>query len=233
MCNKRQLNIMKVLQTICLFTVAIIIQSCQEKSSSDLSQPLLNNEEINIRNLESDIVEQTINELVKINTPLPPVPVPKFEESDEDYKLRLKKETADYYNSIDTNALTICLSDSLHVFEFYHTDSTKNSLRSKFHDFITDPNLKSKWLNISNIKNIGKAIVIPMNEFPEHPWSEENDDFKGWVAFSRIYFSSDKKTAAFTIHYVCGGLCGQGTYVEVELNDNKWKITKKERTWVS
>ncbi len=233
MCNRRHMNIMKVLQTISFITFAILIQSCQEDDTAELSQQLYNNEEINIRNLESDIVEQTINKLVKINTPPPPVPVPKFEESDEEYELRLKKETSDYYNNIDTNHLTICLSDSLHVFDFYHTDSSKNSLRSKFHEFITDPNLKSKLFNISNIKNIGKANVIPMDKFPENPWSQENDDFKGWVAFSRIYFSSDMKTAAFTVHYVCGGLCGQGTYVEVEFKNNKWEITKKEGTWVS
>jgi hypothetical protein len=225
---------MKVLQTICIFIIALMIQSCQEKDTVVLSQPLLNKEEIEIGRLEREIVEQTVNELVKIYIPMPPVPLPQStDESNEDYNLRVEDEKSDYYNNIDTNHLTICLDDSLHVFEFYRTDNNKTSLRSKFHEFITKANLKTKYLNISNIKNIGKSKVIPMDQFPKNPWAPKNQNFKGWVAFSIIYFSPDKKTAAFTVHFVCGGLCGHGTYVEVKLKGDQWKITKKERTWVS
>lgn len=225
---------MRLLQILLALSTVLLSQSCEESHVNALYQSLINNEEIQLCQLESEIVEQTINEVVKIYTPRPLVLVPQyFDESDEAFEKRKETAKADYYSKVDTNNLTICLKDSLGVMPFFQLIKTNSSVENQFDKFITNDTLKAKWLNISDIRNIGKAKVIPMDEFPENPWALENDAFKGWVAYSRIYFSPDKKTAAFIVHYVCGGLCGYGTFVEVERKDDKWVIINKSRLWVA
>ena len=50
---------------------------------------------------------------------------------------------------------------------------------------------------------------------------------------SNVVFSDDKNYACIYISYHCGENCGQGDYVLLKKEKNKWRIVEVVRTWIT
>lgn len=71
----------------------------------------------------------------------------------------------------------------------------------------------------------------PDEEFEN--WSKKYPKFVGLLAFSKIYFDSNKENGILKVRYLCGGKCGLGYLVYLKKINGKWKVKKTVQTWIS
>lgn len=50
---------------------------------------------------------------------------------------------------------------------------------------------------------------------------------------SRVGFNQEKTQALIYYGYTCGGLCGQGQYIQFTRKEDRWTIQKEWMTWIS
>jgi len=82
-----------------------------------------------------------------------------------------------------------------------------------------------------------KFIFKHLSEIPKDEeykmWSERYPKFAGSMSFSKIHFDDKKENGELYVSYTCGGKCGIGYKVLIKKENQKWIISKVERTWIS
>lgn len=178
--------------------------------------------------LEYEIISQTIKQLTLPPPPPPPPPLKGYENlSIEEKQKLIEGHQADYAEYISTETLSCYLKPILYSpnngREHYLQDSAYLSLALKW----KNENLSDKALDISQI--FSEKFSVRTN-------TDQNDEFLNYTCsaqYSRIVFSDDLSIALFHFDYSCGGLCGGGHFILVQKLKGKWKIIRKDPTWVS
>ena len=55
----------------------------------------------------------------------------------------------------------------------------------------------------------------------------------GVVAFSKVFLNENKTKGVLYYEYMCGGKCGMGEIILVELVEEHWKIKEVHQLWIS
>lgn len=66
-----------------------------------------------------------------------------------------------------------------------------------------------------------------------HKETETTEQFLSSYTFHLPILSHDHKKAFVSLDYVCGALCGQGYDFILEKINGKWKVIKRDYTWIS
>ncbi|MDR3008195.1 MAG: hypothetical protein LBV59_09700 [Sphingobacterium sp.] len=66
-----------------------------------------------------------------------------------------------------------------------------------------------------------------------HKKTEMTEQFPSRYTFHLPIMSHDRKKAFVSLDYVCGALCGQGYDFILEKINGKWKVIKRDYTWIS
>ncbi len=56
---------------------------------------------------------------------------------------------------------------------------------------------------------------------------------RGIVTFSRVGFNQERTQALVSVSYSCGGLCGQGNFIFLQMKEGKWAVERSVMLWVS
>lgn len=90
--------------------------------------------------------------------------------------------------------------------------------------------LLSRKLNISRTYTlIGGAELERIAHHEIGAWDlffERHADSGGWIQFSAVGFSPDKKTAVVYAEYACGRQCGDGALYLLHKHGDRWTVTE-------
>jgi hypothetical protein len=75
------------------------------------------------------------------------------------------------------------------------------------------------------------SILHHVTDWPEY--YRRYPGAQGFLRFSRIGFSRDRKQAIFFASNHCGGLCATGSYTVAKKLGTRWIIVKEVIVWVS
>ncbi|WP_333851692.1 hypothetical protein [Epilithonimonas sp.] len=95
----------------------------------------------------------------------------------------------------------------------------------------------SVWSFTPEKYNTNKYIFKKTSELPfdnsYENWKNKYPKFFGVLSFSQIYFDKEMKNGILSTTYICGISCTVGYLVYIEMVNNKWKIKKVDKTWIS
>lgn len=198
---------------------------------------------------ELNVLNQTFIELVGTDwyyEPLPPPPMPLWEESTRDDSLRFKEDTLEYGELLDNRQLDTCvlkiyLYDTLTTYkanDFLEGMLSKNNFEANFPVDTTWIKLirklnrieEPKAFDINQVTETGSYTLVSKAEFNNTTDSKRRI---GIMTMSRVAFSPDNKRGVFYYDFTCGGLCGWGSLVFIEKQEGAWKIVGERQMWVS
>jgi hypothetical protein len=87
--------------------------------------------------------------------------------------------------------------------------------------------LQYQLLSAGQIGSILKDVSSWIDYYKQYPGAQ------GYLALSRVGFSSDEKQALFYASNRCGGKCATGSYVVMEKSGSTWKVVKEVFMWMS
>ena len=82
----------------------------------------------------------------------------------------------------------------------------------------------------------GGVVLLSQDEINAYDSFQEAllaNGANGVFKFGRPMFYNDGNAAIFEMSYICGGLCGNGSIVIVEKDENVWTVKHNYLTWVS
>ena len=198
---------------------------------------------------ELNVLNQTFIDLVGTEwyyEPLPPPPLPLWEESTHEDSLRFKIDSIEYEaklnnRKLDTSELKVFLHDSLTTYKSYDRLDDILTLGNFEANFPVDTSWirlirklnqidNPKRLDLSKISQTGNYTLVSDSEFKD---TTDNKRKIGMMTLSRVAFSENYERAVFYYTFICGSLCGWGSIVFVERKGEKWKIIGKRGMWVS
>src|SRR6266513_1335038 len=108
------------------------------------------------------------------------------------------------------------------VEDFRRVNSMQASFGSRF-----DLPVKYQLAAQTDINSVFKNHGWWSDYYKKYPGS------RGWLEFSRVGFSPDRKQALFYVVNTCGDMCGGGSYVVMVKKDSGWGIAKEIPVWSS
>lgn len=200
-------------QHLFLITFLFLI-GCETKNSTD--------ESVNIDNLESEIVTQTLPILVER---IPKQPYAIDLEGDEELSEFYKREKiyqTKFKTQLDSLELQIHLSDKLWIPTESEISKYRRILDWDFFKYLSNDTLVTKGVDISNIDRIDKVIIV--KDSPKNIGTETELGFLGFAYFSRIQFNEDHSKAKFIFSFNGGSGEFKEYIVQVVKTKNKWHI---------
>jgi hypothetical protein len=145
----------------------------------------------------------------------------------------------------DTVTCTFDLSDNFDVYsQVSHSLAPQqieyivNALHAEHVDVFIDVPVKQIVDSISmpSKKAAADFVVDYIRLVPYQRTGEsfmKNMKGNGIFTFSSALFSEDGQKAVFYYEYVCGGKCGVGEIVTMQLKEARWKIVNMINVWIS
>lgn len=87
--------------------------------------------------------------------------------------------------------------------------------------------LQYQLLSVEKIGSILKDISSWIDYYKRYPGAQ------GYLALSRVGFSSDGRQALLYATNRCGGMCATGSYIVMEKHGSAWKVVKEVFMWMS
>ncbi len=95
----------------------------------------------------------------------------------------------------------------------------------------------SVWTFTPEKYNNNKYIFKKISELPfdnsYDNWANKYSKFSGVLSFSQIYFDKEMKKGVLNVIYNCNARCSVGYLVYIQKENNKWKVKKVDKTWIS
>ena len=108
------------------------------------------------------------------------------------------------------------------ISNFHQANAQQPQLLPQF-----DLPLQYQLLSAERIGSILKDVSSWIDYYKQYPGAQ------GYLALSRVGFSSDEKQALFYASNRCGGKCATGSYVVMEKHGSVWKVVKEVFMWMS
>ncbi len=181
-------------------------------------------EKINVEELESEIIKQTIP-LVMEKIPIQMYGVEPFDgEILSDFDLRIKELQREFKLKRDSIQLEIELFDMLLVPTENQISRYRRTLVWDFFKFISSDTLKDKEVNVSSVNEIGEFSVV--DKLPENVGTTEISSlgFIGTVFYSRILFNNEFSNARFIICFNGGSFQSKEFFVQATRKAKVWTI---------
>lgn len=128
----------------------------------------------------------------------------------------------DYFESDSTDFSTIAKTDTTKYLKEIKAFLTSVSLSwESVADTIAKPQTK---YTAENFK-LCTSKVIPCGHF--------NESDIGIVSFSKVFLNDNKTKGLLYYEFTCGGKCGMGEIIHVELVNQRWTIKNVKQLWIS
>jgi hypothetical protein len=205
----------KILYKLTIFS--LLTMSCQSDNNGKGPIPTL-------KDYETEVISQTIVELIHPGPPEFPQSMIEAAKTDEDLKEELERITNSYQQPFDTTILIVYLVDSLREPYGGFRGVFNDTVLTGFEKYGNTDTLKKRAINVKKIDEKIPHNLIP-NKLREG-WPDGESNIKGKAEFSRIIFNQDYTLALFYFDFDCGPLCGSGHLVLTEKKKGKWKMVR-------
>ena len=108
------------------------------------------------------------------------------------------------------------------ITSFHRANAEQTAIAAHF-----DLPLQYQLLSAEKIGSILKDVSSWMDYYKQYQGAQ------GYLALSRVGFSSDGKQALLYASNRCGGKCATGSYVVMEKHGSAWKVVKEIFMWMS
>lgn len=197
----------------------------------------------------SDIFPQLVDSLSIKWSPFPPPPPPPIFDNDSNIigfdSSEVELISAEYKNnlsridSIDSRII-IGITDTCFYIDWNDLKArtyAEDSLIGRFITLYDTEVIATKKLNLNQIADKDGLKIIPISEIEKkYPfiWSMLKDyKFAGKLEFSKIYYLEDNNLGLLQIDYYNDPMNGYSYFIIIEKLNEKWRVIKLLRNWVT
>lgn len=184
----------------------------------------------NQRKYETEIIAQTLPELLIPIQPTPPPPFTGPEKDRKKFNDRIERVKMDFRNRVDTTLFTVHLLDKLVIPDKSELSHLQDTMYIGLAGRLRADSLNSKSICIASVDSL--CLLKLLTERPKE-YREMGFDYLGSAIYSRIVFDDSFTHALFYFVRYRDEDDSAGHIVFVENQNGKWIIKRDDMIWIS